>query len=107
MQPAFHHGTVNAHRTCLEMRDFIKLSSGRWFTEGRREIVVGKDIAGNNPDAGLGKKIKFGRGEWEVVGVMDAGRASANSEIFADLNQMAGDYNRSEALSSALVRAAH
>lgn len=36
---------------------------------------------------------------------MDAGRGAANSEIFGDLNQVSGDFNRTEVLSSALVRA--
>lgn len=89
------------------MRQQVKLQSGRWFQTGRREIVVGKGIAERFPDAQLGKKLNFARGEWEVVGVMDGGRAAGvNSEIWADLNQAASDYNRSETLSSALVRAA-
>jgi ABC-type antimicrobial peptide transport system permease subunit len=36
---------------------------------------------------------------------MDAGRSAANSEVFCDLNQLSADYNRSEALSAALLRA--
>ncbi|MCX6591541.1 MAG: ABC transporter permease [Acidobacteria bacterium] len=89
------------------LRQQVKLQSGRWFQTGRREIVVGKGIAERFPDAQLGKKLSFARGEWEVVGVMDGGRAAGvNSEIWADLNQAAADYNRSETLSSALVRAA-
>ncbi len=88
------------------LRRQVKLQSGRWFQTGRREIVVGKGIAERFPDAQLGKRISFARGEWEVVGVMDGGRAAGvNSEIWADLNQAAADYNRSEVLSSALVRA--
>jgi ABC-type antimicrobial peptide transport system permease subunit len=89
------------------LRQQVKLQSGRWFQTGRREIVVGKGIAERFPDAQLGKKISFARGEWEVVGIMDGGRAAGvNSEIWADLNQAASDYNRSETLSSALIRAA-
>jgi putative ABC transport system permease protein len=57
------------------------------------------------PLAKMGSKISFGRGEWEVVGIMDAGRSAANSEMFVDLNQIALDQNRAEALSSALLRA--
>jgi putative ABC transport system permease protein len=53
----------------------------------------------------LGKHLRFGRGDWVVVGIMDAGRTSAASEIFGDVNQISADYNRSEVLSSALVRA--
>ena len=66
---------------------------------------MGKSIAKRFPDARLGGKLKFARGEWEVVGVMDGGRSAVNSEIFADLNQASADYNRSEALSSSLIRA--
>src|SRR5262249_53183917 len=57
------------------------------------------------PDAGLGKKIHLGRSDWQVVGIMDAGRGAQDSEIWADLNQASADYNRIEVLSSALVQA--
>lgn len=89
----------------IEMRPGLRISAGRWFQSGRREVVVGKSIAQRFPDANLGKKVTFGRGEWEVVGIVDAGRSAQNSEIFADLNQVASDLNRPEVLSSALVRA--
>ena len=89
----------------LEMREQVKIAEGRWFRPGMREVVVGKSVAKRYPDAQLGKKLHFGRGEWEVVGVMDAGQTANNSEIFCDLNQMSGDFNRYDGLSSALVRA--
>ncbi|HEX8984654.1 MAG TPA: ABC transporter permease [Bryobacteraceae bacterium] len=88
-----------------EMRDQVKLVSGRWFEAGRREVVVGRSIASRFPDAVPGRSIRFGRGDWRVVGIMDAGRTASNSEIFADLNQVSSDFNRTEVLSSALVRA--
>jgi putative ABC transport system permease protein len=91
--------------TGLELRNGLKLSSGRWFRSGRREIVVGKTCAERFPAARMGQRIHFGRGEWEVVGIMDAGGSAANSEIFVDLNQVSSDYNREEVLSSALLRA--
>jgi len=89
----------------LEMRKGLKLSSGRWFDSGKRELVVGKSVAQRYPSAGVGKHITFGRGDWEVVGVMDAGQSAQNSEIFGDLNQVSSDLDRTEVLSSALVRA--
>jgi ABC-type antimicrobial peptide transport system permease subunit len=89
----------------LEMRKGLKLVSGRWFDQGKRELVVGKSIAQRYPGAALGKRIAFGRGEWEVVGVMDAGQSAQNSESFGDLNQVSTDLDRTEVLSSALVRA--
>lgn len=87
------------------MRDEVKLSSGRWFQPGRREVVAGSSIAKRYPGARLGGTLKFGRGAWTVVGVMDAGQSAVNSEIWGDLNQISTDYNRTEVLSSALVRA--
>ncbi|MEJ1932552.1 ABC transporter permease [Nostoc sp. NIES-2111] len=88
-----------------DMRENIQVIAGRRFTPGRRELVVGKGVAQRYPMAGLGRKIDFGRGDWEVVGIMDAGRGAANSEIFCDLNQLSADQNRTTALSSILVRA--
>jgi putative ABC transport system permease protein len=89
----------------IEMRPDMQIKSGRWFTPGRREVVVGEAIARRYPDAQLGKKIKFGRGDWEVVGVFESQQLARNSEILSDLNQAASDAERSEVLSSALVRA--
>jgi putative ABC transport system permease protein len=91
--------------TGLEIRENVKLARGRWFRGGQREVVVGKSVAQRNRTAEIGGKLRFGKGEWEVVGVMDAGQGAVNSEIFADLNQLSGDFNRFDALSSALLRA--
>ncbi|HYP15327.1 MAG TPA: ABC transporter permease, partial [Bryobacteraceae bacterium] len=72
---------------------------------GRREIVVGKNLVPKYRNMELGQKLRFGRDDWEVVGIMSHGASAVNSEVWADLNQVASDYNRSEVLSSALVRA--
>jgi putative ABC transport system permease protein len=89
----------------IQMRDGLKLQAGRWFRAGQREVVVGKSIARRYPGAHLGNKLRFGRGDWEIVGVMDGGQSSVNSEIFGDLNQTSSDFNRADGLSSILVRA--
>lgn len=89
----------------IEMRDNVKLDSGRWFQAGRNELVVGKSISKRFPDTKLGNKLRVGRTDWEVVGVMDAGTSAVNSEIFADLNMMSADLNRTEAASSVLIKA--
>jgi ABC-type antimicrobial peptide transport system permease subunit len=91
--------------TGVAMRDSVRIAEGRMFQPGRRELVVGKGLAKRYPKARLGSKLDFGRGDWEVVGIMDAGRSAANSEIFCDLAQLAADQNRETALSSVLVRA--
>lgn len=87
------------------MRESVKVSEGRLFQPGKREIVVGKGVAKRYPTARLGSKIDLGRGQWEVVGIMDGGRSASNSEIFCDLAQLAADQNRETGLSSVLLRA--
>ena len=89
----------------IEMRQGLHISAGRWFQTGRRELVAGKSISERFPDARVGRKIRFGRGDWEVVGTMDAGHGAQNSEIWGDVNQISSDLQRVEVLSSALVRA--
>jgi putative ABC transport system permease protein len=89
----------------VELRRNVRLTTGRWFNAGQREIVVGKSVAQRFPDAQMGKSIPFARGSWTVVGVMDCGRCASDSEIWGDLNQISSDYQRVEVLSSAIVRA--
>src|SRR5579872_7233376 len=89
----------------IEMRRGVHLVQGRWFDTGKREIVVGKTVAQRFPDAQVGKKLHFAGGDWDIVGVIDAGHGAQNSELWGDLNQIAADLNRMPVLSSALVRA--
>ena len=88
----------------MEMRD-TKIQEGRWFRSGQREVVAGKSVAKRYPGARLGKRIRFGKGEWEVVGVIDGGQSAINSEIWGDLNQIGSDFNRQDSFSSILIRA--
>ncbi len=92
-------------RAGIEMRRGVHLVKGRWHQEGHREIVVGKTVEQRFPDANIGKKLHFAGGDWDIVGVIDAGHGAQNSELWGDLNQIAADLNRMPVLSSALVRA--
>jgi putative ABC transport system permease protein len=89
----------------IEMRH-VRLAAGTWFKPGLRQVVAGKSVADRYPDAALGKKIHFGRGDWQIVGVFDAGRGAQDSEIWGDGNEMAADLNRPDFLSSATIQAA-
>jgi putative ABC transport system permease protein len=89
----------------FQMRRQLRLVEGRMFRSGHRELVVGKGVANRYEMARPGRTLRFGRGEWLIVGVADGGRSAANSEVFADLNQLAADQNRTESLSSVLLRA--
>jgi len=86
----------------LEMREIV-LDKGRMFRPGLRELIVGDAIARRYPDAQIGKKLHFGRGNWEVVGIFHVGESTANSEAWVDLNQLAGDFERQGSSSSILI----
>jgi putative ABC transport system permease protein len=88
----------------IEMRK-LKLVAGRFFQPGQREVTVGKATAKRYPNAQLGRQLRFGKGLWTVVGIMDSGGGAVDSEIFGDGAQVASDFNRPDTYSSALLQA--
>ena len=89
----------------LEMRT-IDIKKGEMFKPGLRQVVVGESVARRYPAAQIGKEVRFGRGLWKVVGVFKSGESAANSEIWADLNQLRGDFEQQGGSNSLLIRTA-
>jgi putative ABC transport system permease protein len=89
----------------LELRPNVKLVEGRWFAQGQREVVVGRNIHSRFSGTNVGDTLDFGKGKWTVVGVFDAGGTAYDSEIWSDVNQMAPDFDRTGGYSSAYLRA--
>jgi putative ABC transport system permease protein len=89
----------------LEIRPSARLIAGRWFEPGQREVVVSKSIRDRFAHANIGDTMQFGKGDWKVVGVFDAGGSAYESEIWGDVNQMASDFDRQGGYSSAYLRA--
>lgn len=90
----------------LSMRT-VQVLQGQMLQPGRRQVVVGESIARRYPAARIGRQLRFGRGLWEVVGVFRAGDSAANSEIWADLNQLRGDFEQQGGSNSLLIRVDH
>lgn len=88
----------------LEMRPDVKIISGRWFTPGQREVVVSQSIHQRFAQTNIGDTLFFGKGYWTVVGVFDSGGSAHESEIWADINQIASDLDRAQ-FSSVLMTA--
>ena len=86
------------------LRQSFRIIEGRRFEPGRREVIVGKSIAARFPRARPGTMLTFGHGDWKIAGVFEVGRTVFNGEIWADLNQVSADYNRTQNLSSILLR---
>src|SRR5271155_2915368 len=83
----------------------LKLTEGRWFTTGQREVVVGHSIHNRFSGANVGDTLDFAKGQWKVVGVFDDGGTAYDSEIWGDVNQIAVDFDRQGGYASAYLRA--
>ena len=83
----------------------MKLTEGRWFETGQREVVVGKSIHDRFSGANVGDTMDFAKGQWKVVGVFDSGGTAYDSEIWGDVNQIAVDFDREGGYASVYLRA--
>jgi putative ABC transport system permease protein len=88
----------------IEIRPKVKLVKGRWFNPGQREVTVSKSIHGRFEHTNIGDKVWIGKSDWTVVGVFDSNGAAHESEIWADINQLASDFDR-KTYASVLVKA--
>lgn len=78
----------------FQLRPQVKLTDGRMFNWGAREVIVGSSIAERFQGTQIGSKIKFGGDEWSIVGQFDAGGSGFDSEIWGDVNQLMDAFNR-------------
>lgn len=68
----------------LLLRDNIEIIEGRAFTEGRNEIIVGRGAQDQFRGLEVGNTVRFGKTEWEVVGLFTAAGGISESELWAD-----------------------
>ncbi len=90
----------------LEVHDKIHVVSGRLFTPGLSEVIVGRSLLGRYEGCALGSSMKFGRRTWTVVGVFEAGGSSFESEVWADLHRLQDDSNHGSLFNSVRLRVA-
>jgi putative ABC transport system permease protein len=89
----------------MELRPQVKLAQGRWFTPGKREIVVSSRMAGRFANFGIGQSFKTSGQDLTVVGWFDGGGSAFDSEIWMDTDEARSIFDR-ENYSSVLVRLA-
>ena len=89
----------------LEVHDGVRLVEGRFFRPRMREAVVGSGVVGRYEGAALGERLRFGRGEWEVVGIFESGGSSFESEVWVDVEDLAEDARRVFPYSGVRLRA--
>ncbi len=89
----------------LDLRPQVKLVNGRWFTPGKRELVVSSRMAGRFANFDLGQSFRTSGKELTVVGWFDGGGSAFDSEIWMDADEARSIFDR-EHYSSILVRLA-
>ena len=72
----------------------VHISAGRMFVPSSHEAVVGRGVLGRYADTTVGSELEFGRGKWRVVGILDAGGSSFESEVWVDVRELANDAKR-------------
>jgi ABC-type lipoprotein release transport system permease subunit len=78
----------------LEVHDEVSIVEGRMLTPAQGEAVLGRGVARRYASAGLGGEMKFGRRSWKVVGILESGGSSFESEVWVDARDLAADAKR-------------
>lgn len=89
----------------VELRPQVRLVEGRWFTPGKREIVVSSRLAKRFANFGTGQSFKTGTATLTVVGWLDGGGSAFDSECWMDADECRSIFER-DLYSSFLVRPA-
>ena len=77
----------------FEVRGGIKMVQGQPFTPGLDEVVVGERAA-DRFGLALGASVKISKRDWKIVGIFSSEGSGFESEIWGDLNVMAGPMRR-------------
>lgn len=78
----------------FELRPNVKISEGRMFTGGAREVIVGKSIPKKFKNSRLGDVVRIAGDNWRVVGLFEAGGSASESEIWTESEQLLSALNR-------------
>ncbi len=89
----------------MELRPQVKISAGRWFEAGKREIVVSAKLAKRFANFDIGQSFKTGSATFTVVGWLDGGGSAFDSECWLDADECRSTFER-DMYSSFLIRPA-
>jgi putative ABC transport system permease protein len=75
------------------LRPNVKIVSGRTFSPGLRELIVGKGALAQFAGVEPGSTINLGNQEWTITGVFESGDAH-ESELWGDVETVSATYRR-------------
>jgi putative ABC transport system permease protein len=81
----------------------FRITEGRKFTPGLRELIVGKSTRDEFVGLSVGATVSFDGQSWPIVGVFDSADAH-NSEIWGDAQVIGSSYRRGGTVNSLVLR---
>jgi putative ABC transport system permease protein len=81
----------------------VRITVGRKFTPGLRELIVGKGTRAEFVGLNVGATVSFDGESWPIVGVFDSGDAH-DSEIWGDAQVIGSSYRRGGTVNSLILR---
>ena len=86
------------------VRGDLRIIAGRQFEPGRNEVIVGAGAARAFAGLDIGRTIRIGQNEWNVVGVFAGGGGAAESEIWTDAAVLQPAYHRGDSFQSVYAK---
>jgi putative ABC transport system permease protein len=78
----------------LELRPEARIVEGRMFRSGLHEAVASLPLSRRFQNLTTGAVVHFGRSDFRVVGIFDAGGSAYDSEVWTDYGAVAQDWDR-------------
>ena len=93
-------------QAAMKVRGDIRILEGRAFAPGRNEVIAGAGAARAFAGLEVGRKLRIGQNEWDIVGTFSGGGGAAESEIWTDAAVLQPAYNRGDSFQSVFVKLA-
>jgi putative ABC transport system permease protein len=91
-------------QAAMKVRGDVRITEGRNFGPGRNEVIVGAGAARAFGGLEVGRKIRIGQNEWDVVGTFAGGGGAAESEIWTDAAVLQPAYHRGDSFQSVYAK---
>jgi len=93
-------------QAAVAVRGDVRVVEGRSFQPGRNEILVGAGAARAFAGLEVGRQIRIGQNNWDIVGVFTGGSGAGESEIWTDAAVLQPAYKRGDSFQSVYVKLA-
>jgi len=90
--------------SAFEIRPEVKITVGRVFEFGKRELIAGRGAADQFEGIDLGATMVFRGVDWHIVGLFEAGGAINESELWGDVKVAQSVFRREGSVTSMRVR---